>query len=290
MGGFDRREYIPNRESGSDSRPAFAGLGKLFIAGIGVGLIVLVILGGYKFLKSASTVAQAGANNAQLDQIGQRLDTIEHRLDELEKKRRSATETVTSPPIAPQPSKPQFTFSRPVRAQAAASQSRPAPSAGSSAKSTPTLSPNQQNSQSSQPSDTASSQQQWEATTDRLGGVVGELDSQREAIDRDRSKLDELAERFNEPSSKPFTLQKGADRQQVGPVWLRLQSTDLKNQRYTMRLSLDDKTVELKDRALHEAVQFYASDGKLSFALVVSQISRNGVTGRLVLPQTTATQ
>jgi hypothetical protein len=126
--------------------------------------------------------------------------------------------------------------------------------------------------------------------------VVGELDSQRnvldsqrEAIERDQARLDELAGRF-ERNSQPFTLERSSTRQQVGPVWLRLMGTDPKNQRYTMRLSIEDTTVELKDRALHEAIQFYASGGKLSFELVVSQIGRDVVTGRLVLPQTTATR
>jgi hypothetical protein len=55
-----------------------------------------------------------------------------------------------------------------------------------------------------------------------------------------------------------------------------------------MRLSVNDQTVELKDRALHEAVQFYGADGKLSFELVVSQIGRDSVAGRLVFPQQTS--
>jgi hypothetical protein len=130
-------------------------------------------------------------------------------------------------------------------------------------------------------------QQEWEATADRLGNVVGELDSQRDAIERDQARLDELAGQFAR-NSQPFTLEKGSDPQQVGPVSLQLHGTDPKNQRYSMRLSLDDQTVELKDRALHEAIQFYAADGKLSFELVVSQIGRDSVAGRLVIPQQTA--
>jgi hypothetical protein len=123
--------------------------------------------------------------------------------------------------------------------------------------------------------------------------VVGELDSQRnaldsqrDALDRDRARLDELAGRFAR-DSQPFTVERSSSQQLVGPVGLQLIGTDPKNQRYTMRLSVEGKTVELKYRALHEAIQFYASDGKVSFELVVSQIGRDVVKGSLVLPQTT---
>jgi hypothetical protein len=118
---------------------------------------------------------------------------------------------------------------------------------------------------------------------------VGELDSQRDTIERNQAKLDELAGHFAR-YSQGFALAVGSPRQQVGPVWLRLRTTDPKNQRYTMRLSRNDQTVEVKDRALNEAVQFYDSDGKLSFELIVSQITKDGVAGRLVSPQATASR
>jgi hypothetical protein len=132
----------------------------------------------------------------------------------------------------------------------------------------------------------APGQQEWEATADRLGIVVGELDSQRDAIQHERTRLDELAGRLAQNNqNQPFTLEKGSERQPVGPVYLRLQSTDPRNQRYSVRLWVDDQTVELKDRALHEAIQFNASGGKLSFELIVSQIGKDSVVGWLVLPE-----
>ena len=62
----------------------------------------------------------------------------------------------------------------------------------------------------SERADTAASRQQWEATADRLGNVVGELDSQRGAIERDQARLDELAGRFAR-NSQSFTLEKGSN-------------------------------------------------------------------------------
>jgi hypothetical protein len=287
MGEFDRRGYMPTSEP--EPEPGFsfgAGLARPLLIVAAVALVVFI---GYKSLKSDVAAADASANGAQLTQIGQRLDELEHRLDQMEKKRKPSEEAsepetpsraIVVAAAKPVPSKPQLAFSRPVRAQSAPS---------SPANSSPPSNSARRNEVNSERADIASSQQQWEATADRLGNVVGELDSQRDAIERDRARLDELAGRFAR-DSQPFTLEKGSTQQHVGPVWLRLQGTDPKNQRYTMRLLVDDKTVELKDRALHEAIPFYASGAKLSFELVVSQISRDGVAGRLVLPQTTPTR
>jgi hypothetical protein len=285
MGEFDRRGYMPTSEP--EPEPGFsfgAGLARPLLIVAAVALVVFI---GYKSLKSDVAAADASANGAQLTQIGQRLDELEHRLDIMEKKRKPSEEA--SEPETPSraivvaaaksvPSKPQLAFSRPVRAQSAPS---------SPANSSPPSNSARRNEVNSERADIAPSQQQWEATADRLGNVVGELDSQRDAIERDQARLDELAGQFAR-NSQPFTLEKGSDPQQVGPVSLQLHGTDPKNQRYSMRLSLDDQTVELKDRALHEAIQFYAADGKLSFELVVSQIGRDSVAGRLVIPQQTA--
>ena len=294
MGGFSTRGIVPvrgqpERESGLSSA---AGLGRPLLAIAVVGVVVFL---GYKLLKNASFAADASANDAQLAQLGQRLGDLERRLDQLEKGRKASVgpskPATPSPPTAsaaePESPKHQLTFSRPVSAQSAS----PSP-----ANSSPPSNSTQQNYLNAERALAATSQQEWEATADRLGNVVGELDSQRnlldsqrEAIERDQARLDELAGRF-EKNSQPFTLERSTTRQQVGPVWLRLIGTDPRNQRYSMRLSVEDTTVELKDRALHEAIQFYASGGKLSFELVVSHIGRDIVTGRLVLPQTTATR
>ncbi len=294
MGGFGTRGYTPTtrepaRESGLSS---VAGLARPLLAIAVVGVVVFI---GYKLLKNASAAADASANDAQLAQMGQRMGDLERRLDQLEKGHKAFL--VPSRPAAPsspiatavkaESPKHQLTFSRPVSAQAAS----PSP-----ANSSPASNATAQNYLNSERANAASGQQEWEATADRLGNVVGELDSQRnaldsqrEAIERDQARLDELAGRF-ERDSQPFRLERSSTPEQVGPVGLRLMGTDPKNQRYTMRLSVEGTTVELKDRALHEAIQFYASGGKLSFEIVVSRIDRDIVTGRLVLPQTIATR
>jgi hypothetical protein len=277
----------PERQSG------FSSATELARPLLAVAVVALVAFAGYKFLKSTSAPSEPGAGAAQVAQIGQRLDDLEHRLDQLEKEPKAFKKV--SAPAAPSavlapaaaklaPPNSHLAFSRPVSA---------APASGSPDKASLANGSAPKNDLNSAQAAVSSDQQHWEATADRIGNVVGELDSQRNALDsqrdaleRDRARLDELAGRFAR-DSQPFTIEKSSTRQQVGPVSLQLISTDPKNQRYTMRLSVENRTVELKDRALHEAIQFYASDGKVSFELVVSQIERDLVKGSLVLPQTT---
>ncbi len=288
MARFDRSEYVATTRE-PEREPWLSSVAWVVRPLLAIVVVGVLVFGGYKLLKSASAAADAAASNAQWVQMGQRLDDLQHRLDQLEKERKEVK--APSRPAAPSPvmvaavkpelPKHQLVFSRPVTAQSVAP-----PPANPPAKSSPVNNATPPSNLTSERADAASGQQ-WQATADRLGNLVGELDSQRDAIERDQARLDELAERF-EKNSEPFTLEKSSTEQQVGPVGLRLQGTDLRNQRYTMRLSVEDTTVELKDRALHEAIQFYASGGKLTFELVVSQIGRDVVSGRLVLPQTTA--
>jgi hypothetical protein len=251
--------------------------------------VLILVVGGYKVFKAAGPTPEA-AINTQWAQVDDRLNNLEQRLEQVERAprlAREASKAAVAEAVAPAavtspvPARHHLSFSRPVAA------SLPSAPANPPVTSVPTG--NSPSAADAQRLSDATDQQQWQATADRLGNVVGELDAQRDAIERDQVRLNELAGRFAR-DSQAFTLEKGAPRQQVGPVWLRLETTDPKNQRYTMRLSVDDQTIELKDRALHEAIQFYAEGGKSSFELVISQIAKDAVAGRLVLPQTTASR
>lgn len=287
---YDGRMYMP-QPRGPERESALSAAAAVAKPLLAVAVVALVVYAGYKLLKPTSAPSEPAASDAQAAQMGQRLDDLERRLDQLEKKPRVFKEVsapaAPSPAMAPTAAKPvppnsRLTFSRPAIALSnSSSPANPSPAGDSTEK----------NDLNSARAAVASGQQRWEATADRLGNVVGELDSQRnaldsqrEALDRNQARLDELAGRFAR-DSQPFTVEKSSTRQQVGPVWLQLIGTDPKNQRYTMRLSFDGKTVELKDRVLHEAIQFYESNGKGSFELVVTQIGRDIVRGSLALPQ-----
>jgi hypothetical protein len=253
--------------------------------------VVIAGLGGfvvYRLVRSGGG-GDPGSTNADLAQIEQRLDAIEHRLDQVEKRRKaSSPEPVAPAPkeepakVAPSPPPPRIIYriSPPPEPRPVAPPTKSSPDGSQ-------VSQRQQKELDSLRGDVSSTRQEWEATTNRLGDVVGELASQREEITRHSESLEQLSAHFQQ-NSVPFTLQRGADAQRVGPVSLRLQSTDTKNHRYTMRLLLNDKVIELKDRALNEAIQFYGSSGKVLLELVVSEIGKEAVTGRLAVPQTAA--
>lgn len=129
----------------------------------------------------------------------------------------------------------------------------------------------------------AASHDEWRATTDRLGNVVGELDTQRSAIQQTQNGVNYLLERVQR-SDVTFTLAKGAGLHRIGPIPMELESTSVREQHYTVRMMVDDKSVVLKDRALNEIVQFYTSRSKYPLRLIVSQIGRGQVSGTLAVP------
>lgn len=283
MGGFDfeRPSFVqagtnepPHRQPSSVAKPLIV----LLLAAVAAFAV-------YRLLK-VSEVPDVAQNSPEVPEMEQRVEELEHRLDQIEKRRR-----VWGAEAAPAAGKQASQKPKSAPAVAAAPASdliSPPPEPQPVSPPTP---------QSSQDSSTAkqkdiisagpevsSTQEGWEATADRLGNVVGELASQRNEIKRTRESLDQLSGRFGR-ESESFTLRKGSGRQRVGPVWLGLQNTDPRNQRYTLRLFLDDKSIELRDRALHEAVQFHPSDSKVSLELVVSEIRKDGVTGRVAIPK-----
>jgi len=289
MGGFqfDRKSYmggqvpLPPPPARLQERLTFA-------------LAVVAILGAgyaaYKILGS-SPAPVLGKDNAELARNAARLDMLEHRLDAMEEKLNAPVRAAAPEPAKrelvkadPSPSVPPT----PMRVRAL-----PTPKPESPPSAPPQPSPDlnalrqeREQALSSLRGDVAANRQEWTATADRLGNVVGELNSQHQEIVRNQESLEQLEEHF-ERDSVPFTLRKDGTRQQVGPVRMLLESTDTKNSRYTMRLFFEDRWIELKDRALHEAIQFYDPEGEVALELMVSRIAKEAVVGRLALPPQT---
>jgi uncharacterized coiled-coil protein SlyX len=255
-------------------------------------IAVVAILGAgyaaYKIIGSSATPA-VSADSAELTRTAAKLDEIEHRLDAMEQQIKApkpagpallgkAEPARTAAPVASAPSAP-------LRVRVSAPEnSQPEPSAPQQpAPDVNALREEGEQAISSLRSDVTATQQQWAATTDRLGNVVGELNSQHQEIERNQEGLAQLAGHF-ERDSVPFTLRKDGNKQQVGPVRLLLESTDIKNSRYTMRLFFQDKWIELKDRALNEAIQFYEPSGEIALELMVFRIAKEAVVGRIALP------
>jgi hypothetical protein len=134
-------------------------------------------------------------------------------------------------------------------------------------------------------SDIQADKEIWEATANRLGDVVEQLDQQQNQIIAARDGIDELAARMDQ-ARLPFQVAKRDGPLQVGPVRLKLTGTNAKQQTYSMRVFLDDHWVELKDRVSEEEVRFAVHGVANGLSLVVSQVYKGRVEGYLSLPKT----
>lgn len=295
MGGFDfdRKPFAhPEPPEPKPKRP-FAIPGSLI-------LLVAVILGGIAAWRYVNVrIPQAPANNVALQQLNQKLDALEHRVDRLDRRRRASRAALPvevygeeAPLSVAEHSEPHpasvghvstLQGAKPTRPTSAVLKRSSAHQPGMSL----VDSAGNKRLVPSVPASSPASQQEWEATANRLGDIAGVLAAQQNAIDQTQASLGQLSARLG-PRSTPFTLEKGGGPQQVGPVRLLLERADLKHQRYTLRLLIGDQSIELKNRAVHEAVPFYTSGRAGSFALVVFRVGKDSVAGRLAFPSVTA--
>ena len=286
MGGFqfDRKSYIPGE---APPRPSHVQDRLTYV------LAIVAILGAgyaaYKILGSGPAPDISG-ETAELNRTAARLADIEHRLDAMEERLNAPKPAAPAVAVKAGPAK---TAVPAASAPTATVHNSPPPKTQPELPAAPQPSPDLnavreegERALSSIRSDVAATQQQWAATADRLGNVVGELNSQHKEIERNQEGLAQLEVHF-ERDSMPFTLRKDGNKQQVGPVRLLLESTDVKNSRYTMRLFFQDKWIELKDRVLHEAIQFYDPSGAVALELMVDRIAKEAVAGRIALPPQT---
>ena len=93
--------------------------------------------------------------------------------------------------------------------------------------------------------DATSNREAWQATTDKLADVAGQVGVQSVQILRNQDEVNQLLVR-TERVAIPFELLHGADPQLIGPVHLELQSTNQKTQRYTLCVYVQTSCLELK--------------------------------------------
>jgi DNA polymerase IIIc chi subunit len=101
---------------------------------------------------------------------------------------------------------------------------------------------------------------------------------------RNRDELDAvLAE--TEMEAIPFELYRGANPQPVGPVSLALKSTNSKHQRYTLCVYIQNSCTELKNRTLHEVVQFVVARNSPPLRVIGTKMSDDEMVGYLEVPR-----
>jgi hypothetical protein len=316
MGGpiFDRQVFVKTKatEKPPSRSPLPGGLVLVIVA-------ALSAFATYRYVKAGGTAPTNPADKVQIAELQGKLKTMQARVDELERRRRPTPAKHVADDVKPTDAKPaatvhtllaedaphpagRLTGGSHVSTRPAAASTRHSASNKPAAELPHKDSPAAVKPPTPEPKTPVASSQsvptkelsvlkgnleanheEWQATTDRLGNVVGELDSQRNAIQRTQTGVNYLLERVQR-SDVSFTLRKGSGPQHVGPISMELASTSVRGQHYSIRMMVDDKSVELKDRALNEIVQFYTSRSKYPLRLIVSQIERGQVSGTLAVP------
>jgi len=118
----------------------------------------------------------------------------------------------------------------------------------------------------------------------RLESTKNNLDSTRTEfgtlIARNHDEIDELR-RMGERNYVDFTLNGKGDRSKVGDVLVELRGTNVKKNQFTIALYVDDLRVEKKDRAINEPIFFYTRGTRAPSEIVVNQVGKDKVVGRV---------
>ena len=249
------------------------------------------LLGYFVFTRYADTdFVPARADTLTLPQIEKQLNGIEKRLTELENRRRAESARppveVKTPETAlsseggiPRPSRARYQVSpeSAMPAQPPAAQP-PLPDPASAQK----LARLQQGIGALQ-EETISNREAWQATTNRLAEVAGELGAQHGQILQNKDELNRFLGR-TEHSTLTFELRRGSVPEPVGPIRISLRNSNQKSQRYTLCVYLQNSCLQVRDRAKYEVVELAVSRDTAAFELIATKVEKDGIVGYLEVP------
>jgi hypothetical protein len=256
-----------------------------------VALVAAVVLGlGFVVYKAFNreTVYTPASEARALADMQQRLGAIEDRLDQLEQDRKKFASmaanaakqpepVAAAPAPAPAPRRSSYEVSAHVSQPAPPVQPATDPAVNQK------LAGIQQGMGSLQ-SDATANKEAWEATTDRLADVAGQIGSQHAEMIKSQQQLDQLLSRTS-LQAIPFELRRGTNRQPLGPIALALKASSLKSHRYTVCVYVQDTCIELKDRNLFEVVQFAITKDGPPMEIIATKVDRDGIVGYLEVPR-----
>jgi hypothetical protein len=125
---------------------------------------------------------------------------------------------------------------------------------------------------------------QLEQTIANLKRVRGDLDNDTSLIATNGTELNALKQ-LGERNYAKFAIDKSKKPTRVADVMIELRKADTKHNRFTIRITADDKTVEKKDRTINEPIQFYTSKSRQPDEIVVNQVQKNKIVGYLAMPK-----
>lgn len=132
--------------------------------------------------------------------------------------------------------------------------------------------------------DLGNTKSQLEQTIANLKRATGELDNHTTLIATNGKELQALRE-LGERNYAEFTITKSKKPSRVGDVMVELRKTDPKHNKFTIRITADDKTVEKKDRNINEPIQFYTSKAHQPDEIVVNEVKKDTIVGYLATPK-----
>ena len=138
-------------------------------------------------------------------------------------------------------------------------------------------------------SDVAATRSELEKTIATLKATQGDLGVQSGLIATNGKELAAL-KALGERNYVEFKLGKTKAPQKVGDIAVLLEKADPKNNRYTIKVIADDKTVQKKDKTVNEPVQFLLSKATQPYELVVNDIKKDLISGYVASPKVQQTR
>ena len=138
-------------------------------------------------------------------------------------------------------------------------------------------------------SDVAATRSELEKTIATLKATQGDLGVQSGLIATNGKELAALRA-LGERNYTEFKLAKTKAPQKVGDIAVLLEKADPKNNRYTIKVIADDKTVQKKDKTINEPVQFLLSKATQPYELVVNDIKKDLISGYVSAPKVQQTR
>ena len=270
---FDRQVFASATQS-PPRRISLQALGPaLFVLALSsVGII------GFKIYNDSFRTTSSGPTSEGIAQLRQQVDDLQKRLDQAEKHRKpvppdSAAILQPTPSVVQKPASPKVVYRISSASQLPAI-ANPSPSV-------PAASTDSNNAMVQ--SGLIANHEAWQATTDRLADVVGVVGTQQGEISANHEALNQLLAQSRRRAVS-FELPRGSNHMPVGPLALQLKSTDVKTQHYSLYVYIQDKCVELKDRALNEVVVFRVAKDAAPLELVATKIMRDQILGFIEVP------
>jgi hypothetical protein len=285
---YDREAFVPAAEQKANARNSLTGMLITVFALVAAGGLGYV---GYKAV-SQPAGASTPANSHLVAQLQQQLAADEERIDRLEQESHRlalgqslSNNKKSDAPVVAEAAKPKAPSAPRATYQVSSASSQPIQAAPDPAAAQRIA--GLQQGMGALKSDANANHEAWQATTDRLADVVGQVGTQHGQILKSQDQLDQLLAR-TEQKAVSFEIDRSTKPQSVGPVSIVLKATNQKKQRYTMCVYVQESCIELRDRSVFEVVRFVAGRNSVPLEVIATQVNKDGIVGYLEVPRSQA--